>query len=184
MDLTSYLMGKNAGGGGGSPTYTLTYGTQTSPGWHKIMEQVDEITVTGTSCAYLFYGCKATKLPKVKGTETIKNLSYMFASCSNLKKVDLSKNTFGAISSVFNMFGSCSKLAVIDISSIDISNLTSSSSIAGIFSSTGSSCSTADGAYATNIPYVYVKNSAMQNWVLNTASPPSSWTTDNVVIKS
>lgn len=177
MDLTSYLIGKNSGG---APSYTIQAGTNSVPGFSKIIEEIEEITVEGTSCAYLFSGYKGTSIPKLKGTEKTTNLSNMFYNCSNVTKIDLSKNTFGTITTVSSMFNACNKVAVIDISTLDLTNVANSSSL---FSSCGNSCATKDGAYASKIPYVYVKNTAMQTWVLSHSSCPSTWTTSNVLVK-
>lgn len=176
MDVISYLIGKKSGGS----SFTIQAGTTSVPGYSKIIEEIEEITVEGTSCAYLFYGYKGSLIPKLKGTENVTNLSNMFYNCSNVTKIDLSKNTFGTITTVASMFNTCNKVAIIDISTLDLTNV---SNYSNIFSSCGNNCATKDGAYASKIPYVYVKNTAMQTWVLNNSSCPSSWSTDNVKVK-
>lgn len=177
MDVISYIIGKKSGG---ASSYTIKGGTLSVPSYQKIMEQIEELTVDDTSCAYLFYNCKASSLPKLKGTTNVTDVNNMFYNCANVTKIDLSKNTFGTITNVSNMFYGCSKLAVLDISTLDLTNVNISTSI---FYNTGSSCLVKDGAYASKIPYVYVKNSTMQTWVLNHSSCPSSWSTSNVLVK-
>lgn len=176
MDVISYIIGKKSGG----TSFTIQAGTSSAPGYCKIIEEIEEITVEGTSCAYLFYNYSGSIIPKLKGTENVTNLSNMFYNCSNVTKIDLSKNTFGTITTVSSMFNTCRKVAIIDISTLDLTNVANSSSM---FSSCGNNCATKDGAYASKIPYVYVKNSAMQTWVLNHSSCPSTWTTSNVLVK-
>ena len=177
MDLTSYLLGKKSGG---APSYTVKSGTTSVAGYQKIMEQIEELTVDDTSCACLFYNCKASSLPKLKGTEKVTNLSNMFYNCSNVLKIDLSKNTFGTITNVSSTFNACNKVCVVDISTLDLTNV---SSYSNVFSSCGNNSTAKNGAYANGIPYVYVKNTAMQNWVLNTSGCPSTWSTSNVLVK-
>lgn len=176
MDVISYLIGKKSGG----TSFTIKGGTLSIPSYQKIMEQIEELTVDDTSCAYMFYNYKASSLPKLKGTERVTDVNNMFYNCSNVTKIDLSKNTFGTITNVSYMFYGCNKLAVLDISTLDLTNVNISSSM---LYNTGSSCLVKDGAYASKIPYVYVKNSAMQTWILNNSSCPSSWTTSNVLVK-
>lgn len=177
MDLTSYLIGKNSGG---APSYTIKAGTSSMPGYNQIIEGIEELTIDDTSFAYLFYGYKGSTLPKLKTTKTITNLNNTFYNCNYVTKIDLSGITFGTVTNASALFGNCSKVAVIDISTLD---LTGATNYAGIFSSCGNSCATKDGAYAAKIPYVYVKNTAMQTWVLENPTCPSTWTTSNVIVK-
>ena len=179
MDIISYVIGKKSGG---ASNYTLTAGSSTLPAYQKIMEQIPEITITGTSCTYMFYNCKASSLPKLKGTEQVVNTSNMFSGCNNITKLDLSKYTFGTITNASSMFASCQKLAVLDISTLDLTDL-ASGKYTNIFSGTGYNCVVKDGAYSSGVPYIYVKNTAMQNWVLNTSGAPNTWSTDNVKVK-
>lgn len=176
MDVISYLIGKKSGG----TSFTIQAGTTSIPGYTKTVEQIEELTVDGTSCLCMFYNYKGSTIPKLKGTENVTNLSNMFYNCSNVLKIDLSKNTFGTITTVSSMFNACNKVAVIDISTLDLTNVANYSNI---FSSCGNNCATKDGAYASKIPYVYVKNTAMQTWVLNTSGCPSTWSTNNVIVK-
>ncbi len=71
MDVTSYLLGKNSscGGGGGGQEFIITSSSQSSPGFQKIIEQIDEITLDLYDTSYLFYGYLGTKIPKLKGVE-------------------------------------------------------------------------------------------------------------------
>lgn len=105
-----------------------------------------------------------------------------FSDCSNLTKLDLSNWALTGTGSgrSQNMFRNCNKLAVLDISNMDLHNF---SSTGNMFTNCGINCLQTDGAYADGIPYIYVKDATEQAWVLNQGSQPSTWTTNNVVIK-
>lgn len=108
----------------------------------------------------------------------------MFENCPNLGMLDCSSFEFGDFSSINcnNMFKETYKLAILDISNMELNKATSFSSM---FSNCGSQCLQSDGAYADGIPYIYVKDTTSQNWVLTQSNGhPSTWTTDNVVVKS
>jgi len=240
MDLTSYLMGKQAGGGGGiTPTgtinitengtvdvtnyasanvnvsgsqeYTIKAGSSNNSGFGYVLDQLPSITIDDTSCAYMFQDFFAKKIPVLKGTANVTNMNYMFRRCglyadnidttalsnfntsnvtsmSNMfdsfkgKHLDLSSFNTSKVTTMASMFQDTSYLATLDISSFDLSSLTSFSNM---FLRCGAYCKQADGAYAEKIPYVYVKDATMQNWVLTASNGhPNTWTTDNVVIKS
>lgn len=177
MDLTSYLLGKNSGGGG-SGSYTIKAGTGSSfPGFTYTLEEIEEVTIDGTSGNYLFYGYKGEKLPKIKGSN-ISTFSGTFQNCSNVLIFDLS-NVTGAssVTNINNMFSGCGKATIIDLSSFEtFGTLTTNSA----FNSCGTNCLKSDGAYADGIPYVYVKNATVQNRII---SIKTGWSTSNVIVK-
>lgn len=118
-------------------------------------------------------------------TSKVTSFNNMFAGSSMLKKINMSSFTINSSSSsvsAIQMFNYTPKLAVIDASQFEFSKLMASSQM---FTDCGTNCLQSDGAYADGIPYIYVKNVTEQNWVLTESNGhPSTWTTDNVVIKS
>lgn len=112
------------------------------------------------------------------------NLEYMFYNCSKLKRVDLSKTSYST-ASLASAFRNTYKMTVLDISGFDL-NSSQVKSQSYIFQNCGRDCLQSDGAYADGIPYVYVKDTASQNWVLGLSNSyrPSTWTTNNVKVKS
>lgn len=115
----------------------------------------------------------------VVGTSSNKiDLRAAFYDCRAIKIIDLSSLS-GICSSLYTCFSSTYKATIIDISNLEfISNTTLSSA----FNNCGTQCLQSDGAYADGIPYVYVRSSAEQSKILEYA--PSTWSTNNVVIKS
>lgn len=143
------------------------------------VSQMDTSNITNMS--YMFQMCSYVEKLDVENwnVSNVTTFNSMFQSCSNLKKLDLSKWQPKDTADYRNMFNSCLKLAILDISSF---NYLGSSALTSI----GASCLQSDGGYADGIPYVYVKNSTIQQNILNKVygNIPSSWTTANVVIKS
>lgn len=108
-------------------------------------------------------------------TSRVVTMQYMFGYCSSLTHLDLTNFDTSNLEEMSWMFQGCRKLATLDISSFDISNVTGRS---GIFTDCGSELSTPT--------IVYVKDTATQQWVLNSeyTGAPSNWSTDNVIIKN
>lgn len=210
MDVWSYLVGKAKGGGGPSPSGTIeitkngtydvtskaTANVNVSGGgsqdftiengekWYNLVDQIDKITINTNNWESLFSGYMGTELPVYEYEGTITNLKNAFYQCYNLKSIDLSNVSIGYRIGVNSLFQYCNKLAVIDISGWDANDM-SSWEFTSMFNSCGTSSLQSDGAYADGIAYVYVKDSAMQNWILTKSNGhPSSWSTANVVIKS
>jgi len=114
-------------------------------------------------------------------TSSARELQYMFANNTVLTTLDASKITLESATNIQNMFYNCYKLAVLDISGMDFSNVTT---FDNMFNQCGTRCLQSDGAYADGIPYIYVKDTAAQNWILNSANGHyNSWSTNNVVVK-
>ena len=111
--------------------------------------------------------------------KALTNVSTMFANCTYLRSVNLSNLTMrtGYYSLNFGaMFRNCTHLETIDISSIDFGTSTA-------YSEMFANCGTQT---TTGLTKVYVKDATAQQWILNlpTSARPSTWTTDNVVIKN
>lgn len=117
-------------------------------------------------------------------TSKVTDMRSMFDHCSSLKHLDLKNFDFSAIynSRINSMFYYCSQLAWLDISSFDFTNITSNPT--NLFVTCGTSAQVENGAYAQGIPYIFVKNTAAQNFILALPSNcrPASWTTANVVV--
>lgn len=175
VDVTNYA---NASVNVPAPTYSIKNGTTGSPGWHKIIEQINELTVTSADCAYLFYGYKGTKIPHLNFQQQITSLSNMFSSVGLIRKLDLSYMDTSHVTNMGSTFSGTNYLSELDISSWNFSSVTASNNV---FNNCGSSASTSYGAYATGIPYIYVKDATAQTWVI---SKNANWSTNNVVIKS
>ena len=138
-----------------------------------------------TDMSYVFNNC--SNLNKINlsnwDTSSATNMNSMFYSCPNLTKLDCSSFTIKTNTNVGYFVRSTTKLAVLDISKMDFANFTGTKS--NMFTSCGSNCLQSDGAYANGIPYIYVKDATAQNWVLTeTNGHPSTWSTNNVIIKS
>lgn len=157
----------------------------------SILQHVDLSNVVNTSnitnLQYMF--ASNSKLETVDNffpvnTTSQINLEYIFYSCSSLKRVDLSKTSYST-ALLGSAFRATYKMTILDISGFDL-NSSQVKSQSYIFQECGRDCLQSDGAYADGIPYVYVKDTASQNWVLGLSSSyrPSTWSTNNVVIKS
>ena len=135
MDLFSYLLGKNKGGGGGSDlseyfNSTIAYGTSSLPGWRKVAKKLPTpLEITSASCAYLFSGYGDTIIPKLTVQEdvTITNCTYMFNSCRQAIEFDLSDLDLSNVTDVTYMFYYCQSATKIDIRTLDEEVITSSS---------------------------------------------------------
>ena len=109
-------------------------------------------------------------------TSNMTNMSRMFYQCQSLPSLDLSSFNTANVTKMDYMFSHCQTLATLDLSNFDFSKVTS---YTNIFNYCGTSTT-------TGLTTVYVKDTAAQNWILNLSSSdrPSSWSTDNVIVKS
>ena len=154
--------------------------------------QVDEIqfdkekfdTSNITNMFGMFNGSKVKKLDLSSfNTENVTDFQYMFQSCSELREVDISSFTFKSNAKTSYMFYNAFKVTKIDMSGT--TTVPSGQNKLETFKTVGRDCLQSEGAYADGIPYVYVKNEAVQNYILSGTSNfrPSTWTTANVVVK-
>lgn len=153
---------------------------------YSILETVDLANITNvngiTSFRYMFYNQYNLKNVKnmfaLSGSKDVRNI---FAGCNSIVKIDLSNWNIETYTYGYGaMFQNTWKLAVLDISGITFTTTSGSN----CFYLCGRDCLQSDGAYADGIPYVYVKDATAQTRVLNATGTPSTWTTNNVVIKS
>ena len=138
-----------------------------------------------TTAPYMFKSSYVTGVDLSKSNLCIDDMTSFFESCSRILKIDMSSVKFKNENTIYlnKMFYYCKKLAILDISDLDLSLVRAN--YTSMFNNCGTECLQSDGAYADGIPYIYVKDEAAQNWVLTySTQKPSTWTTDNVVIKN
>ena len=84
-----------------------------------------------TDGRYLFYyGARTDYIQEFLSLcENIKNASYMFYSCSDLTKLDVSNLDTSNVTSMSSMFSSCSTLTELDLSNFNTSKVTDMSSM-------------------------------------------------------
>lgn len=130
------------------------------------------------SMSYMFNHCnKVRRLDLSKfNTSNVYSFEFMFSSCQSLESIDLSMLDGSSITATSLMFNYCTNLEKIDISNWDFTNKVELNNAADMFNYCGSNLSSPTT--------VYVKNEAMQQWVLSTENVPSNWSTANVIIKN
>jgi len=92
----------------------------------KIIEILQWGSIEWSTMEFAFYGC--SNLTNVSATDTIdlrnvKELTYLFTSCSELTGVDVSNWNTENIESINAMFYGCSKLTGIDVSNWNTANI-------------------------------------------------------------
>lgn len=80
-----------------------------------------------TNCCFWFVGCE--DLTVIEGleylnTEKVTSMRSMFAYCTNLTSLDVSKFRTQNVTDMFYMFGDCSSLTSLDVSKFDTRNVT------------------------------------------------------------
>lgn len=116
MDVTSYLLGKNASGGGGDISkyfgeLTASENSSISGIMHAIQEIPSDITVTGTSLQYAFSRTVGLKKLSLIDTSNITNMFAMCQGCENLEEIaQIDTSKVVTFSSAFN---GCLKLATV-----------------------------------------------------------------------
>lgn len=105
-------------------------------------------------------------------TSKVTEMNLMFYFCATLTTLDLSNFDTSEVTNMTSMFERCYSLTTLDISNFDTSKVTKTE---GMFTDCGR-----DAVAPTT---VYVKDAAMQQWVLGMSDIPSDWSTSNVIIK-
>ena len=161
---------------------SLRYTFASSSGYAQNLKNINLANITNTQSIndvrYIFsQQQKLTTISNMFSLTGSVDIRSAFASCSNLKRLDLSNWNIspGGANSAFSQ---TKNLAYLDISNFDFT----SNPANNVFTDCGINCLQSDGAYADGIPYVYVKDTNAQTKILSIA--PSTWTTNNVVIKS
>lgn len=81
-----------------------------------------------TNCSFWFFECK--DLTVIEGleylnTENVTSMSAMFAGCTNLTSLDVSKFRTQNVTDMYGMFAGCNSLTSLDVSKFDTRNVTS-----------------------------------------------------------
>ena len=113
--------------------YDLNVGT-TEPGWRTHKNEIKKVVfdtsfanARPTSCYYWFYECK--NLANIEGienlnTEKVTNMELMFANCSTLTSLDVTKFNTANVTTLMSMFSDCSSLKSLDVTNFDTRNVT------------------------------------------------------------
>ena len=133
MELTSYLLGKKAGGGGGGDTpdlseYLITELTKDTSNQSDDTTYRDLVIKTAPlklsssvrNLSYCFVNSRVVEFQFDKenfDTSEITNLSNMFNNCRNITNLDLSFFNTSKVGTFDGMFSYCSNLIKINISS-------------------------------------------------------------------
>ena len=114
--------------------YDLNVGI-TEPGWRTHKNEIKKVVfdtsfanARPTSCYYWFYECK--NLANIEGienlnTEKVTNMELMFASCSALTSLDVTKFNTAKVRNMYSMFMKCSGLKSLDVTNFDTGNVIS-----------------------------------------------------------
>ena len=113
--------------------YDLNVGI-TEPGWRTHKNEIKKVVfdtsfanARPTSCYYWFYECK--NLANIEGienlnTEKVTNMELMFANCSTLTSLDVTKFNTANVTTLMSMFSDCSSLKSLDVTNFDTRNVT------------------------------------------------------------
>ena len=113
--------------------YDLNVGI-TDPGWRTHKNEIKKVVFDAsfanarpTSCYYWFYECK--NLANIEGienlnTEKVTNMALMFANCSTLTSLDVTKFNTANVTTLMSMFSDCSSLKSLDVTNFDTRNVT------------------------------------------------------------
>lgn len=119
----------------------LDLGYGDDPNWDTHAAEIKKVVFkagfrdeTHTTCANWFNGC--TNFTSIEGienlnTSNVKNMSGMFALCSNLETLDLSHFNTERVTRMAQMFYGCTKLHDLNISSFNTENVTSMNQMFG-----------------------------------------------------
>ena len=114
--------------------YDLNVGI-TDPGWRTHKNEIKKVVFDAsfanarpTSCYYWFYECK--NLANIEGienlnTEKVTNMELMFANCSTLTSLDVTKFNTANVTTLMSMFSDCSGLKSLDVTNFDTGNVIS-----------------------------------------------------------
>lgn len=158
----------------GDNIYDLGYGDD--PNWDTHAAEIQKVVFkagfrdeTHTTCSNWFNGC--TNLTSIEGIENlntsyVKNMSGMFAKCSNLETLDLSHFNTEKVTTMAQMLYGCTKLHDLNISSFNTKNVTNMN---GMFDG----CSSLNTLDLSHFNTRYVRKDGM-NYMFNGCSSLSS----------
>ena len=159
----------------------LDLGYGDDPNWDTHAAEIKKVVFkagfrdeTHTTCSNWFNGC--TNLTSIEGIENlntsyVKNMSGMFAKCSNLETLDLSHFNTEKVTTMAQMFYGCTKLHNLNISSFNTENV---SYMNGMFEG----CSGLNTLDLSHFNTRYVRNDGM-NYMFNGCSSLSSLDVSN-----
>lgn len=159
----------------------LALGTGTSPNWDTHAAEIKKVVFkagfrdeTHWTCSNWFNGC--TNLTRIEGienlnTSNVKNMSGMFAKCSNLETLDLSHFNTENVTTMAQMFYGCTKLHNLNIDNFNTENV---SYMNGMFEG----CSGLDTLDLSHFNTRYVRKSGF-NYMFNGCSSLSSLDVSN-----
>lgn len=137
MDITSYLLGKNASGGGGSATdyfntsmndienQTLGYF-----GWLiKKIPPIETVEVTNLLNYFRWFKGDEILFSSTFNTKNVTNMTNMFFCCINITKLNLSMFNTENVTAMSSMFSGCGKCSEINVSSFNTQKVTNMSSM-------------------------------------------------------
>ena len=113
--------------------YDLNEGVN-EPAWNEQSDNINKVVFDAsfakakpTSCYKWFYNCN--NLTKIEGIENlntvdVSDMTYMFAGCSGLTSLNLSKFNTQNVTDMCYMFYGCSGLTSLDLSKFDTQNVT------------------------------------------------------------
>lgn len=147
MDVTSYLLGKKASGGGSDLSEYLngSVSENTTKTKHiQILKKPSDIYVNDnvTSLQYAFQYSDQLILPKIHCNSNVIYIQYMFDGNQRVKNLDLSNMYATKVKNASNMFLNCTALEYIDMRNISFDENPSLGQMFGGASSNGprSSC--------------------------------------------
>lgn len=159
----------------------LDLGTGTYPNWGTHAAEIKKVVFkagfrdeTHWTCSNWFNGC--TNLSSIEGienlnTSNVKNMSGMFALCSNLETLDLSHFNTERVTTMAQMFYGCTKLHDLNIDNFNTENV---SYMNGMFDG----CSGLDTLDLSHFNTRYVRKSGF-NYMFNGCSSLSSLDVSN-----
>lgn len=159
----------------------LDLGYGNDPNWDTHAAEIKKVVFkagfrdeTHTTCSNWFNGC--TNLSSIEGienlnTSNVKNMSGMFAKCSNLETLDLSHFNTENVTTMAQMFYGCTKLHNLNIDNFNTENV---SYMNGMFEG----CSGLDTLDLSHFNTRYVRKSGF-NYMFNGCSSLSSLDVSN-----
>ena len=176
------------------PDYVSFYqygGTSLDISWLDVSNVAD--------MSFMFASCGSLTTIDVSNwnTSNVINMSSMFNGCSSLTGLDVSKWDTSKVTNMSNMFYGCMKITSLNLANFNTNNVTSfnymfaNCRLLATLDISSMNAPTQQGGQTFNHcgedletpTIVYVKDETMQQWVLSTTGVPSTWSTENVIIK-
>lgn len=141
MELTSYLLGKKAGGGGGSVDdyfYTnIDHNTSYDDNYGSIAKKTPPLTltsnVTSLNSCFMNGGFQSVDVSNWD-TSNITDMGSMFSQCKKIEELDLSNFDTSNVMGMGSCFSGCSNLKKLDLSSWNNNRVNNSTGMTYMFS--------------------------------------------------